>query len=285
MANESIEMYLLEYLQVIASCKTLAEAAEILHVTQPTLTRALQKLESVLDVKLFHREHNRLYLNDCGKLALSYASRIVKLESEMIEHIRLVDRNARMIIVGSCTPGPILEVVQELQVTYPEKRIASEVRMPEALIEGLRKGEYNMIIMDRPCVWEGYLCGKLGTEVLYVNVVPGHRLASYKTVSFKDINGYTFPILANLGIWRKIIEEHMPDSHFLPQYDLDVLTEIADYSTFPTFDSDSRIRMYGNNKNRITIPIVDKAGKLDCYCVCKECDRKMFEKWVKNSCD
>lgn len=277
--EDRIEIYLLEHLSAMTDCHTLAEAAETLNITQPTLTRSIQKIESILGVQLFQREHNRLYLNENGKLAVSYASRILEMEDEMVGHIRMSDQRSRMISVGSCTPGPILEVVQDLQLMYPDRKIVSDVKLPDELLSGLSTGEYQLIIMDRPVDMDGYSCRLWGTEQLYISVIPEHPAAGRDAVSFTDFNGQKFPVMANLGAWRTVIDREMPDSQFYPQTDLNVLMEIADSSTLPVFDSESRIRMFGESGKRIAIPVIDSAGKMECYCVCRSKDLKLFRKW------
>ena len=50
-----IDTYLLEQLCAVLDCGTLSAASEKLHLTQPSLTRSMQKLEDLLGVKLFDR--------------------------------------------------------------------------------------------------------------------------------------------------------------------------------------------------------------------------------------
>ena len=63
-----IEIYLLEQLEAFARCGTLSGAAEELHLSQPTLTRSMKKLEELIGVPLFERQKNKLVLNENGKL-------------------------------------------------------------------------------------------------------------------------------------------------------------------------------------------------------------------------
>ena len=58
-----IETYLLENLVAFGDYGTLSEAAEKLHVSQPSLTRSMQKLEDEIGVPLFERTKNRISLN------------------------------------------------------------------------------------------------------------------------------------------------------------------------------------------------------------------------------
>ena len=277
--EDRIEIYLLEHLEAMADCRTLAEASEKLNISQPTLTRSIQKIENILGVTLFTRERNRMYLNENGKMAVDYAARILALDAEMINHIRLLDQSSKMISVGSCTPGPLLEIVGDLQTMHPDKKIVSGVNLPDQLIAGLETNEYQMIILDSPIKEAGYLCSHWGTERLFISLVPDHPLAGRESLSFAEINSLNMPVVSNLGIWRSIIEDQMPDSEFYTQSDLKILGEIANASTFPVFDSDARIAMYGANKNRLTIPISDKEACLECYCICKDRDRKLFSAW------
>ena len=54
-----IEIYLLEQLVALAEYGTLSEATEHIHLTQPTLTRSMQKLETQIGVPLFERENKK----------------------------------------------------------------------------------------------------------------------------------------------------------------------------------------------------------------------------------
>ncbi|MSE06539.1 LysR family transcriptional regulator, partial [Lactobacillus salivarius] len=64
-----IDNYLLEELVAFSEHKTLAAAAKYLNVTQPTITRGMQKIENELQVTLFNRQKNRITLTDVGKVA------------------------------------------------------------------------------------------------------------------------------------------------------------------------------------------------------------------------
>lgn len=56
-----LETNQLSQLITVADTKTLSKAAEILHISQPALTRSIQKLESELNVTLFDRQKTKLH--------------------------------------------------------------------------------------------------------------------------------------------------------------------------------------------------------------------------------
>ena len=66
-----IDDYLLEALVAFAKYGTLSATAEHLMVTQPTVTRGMQKLENELGVTLFKRTPNRISLTETGSSSIS----------------------------------------------------------------------------------------------------------------------------------------------------------------------------------------------------------------------
>ena len=61
-----IELYVLRQFAAFAEAGTLSEAAEVLHLSQPALSRNMKKLEEDLGVILFERKKNKLELNQNG---------------------------------------------------------------------------------------------------------------------------------------------------------------------------------------------------------------------------
>ena len=60
------------YFLVIAETQNLTKAAQILHVSQPSLTQYVNRLEQDLGVRLLNRNHTPLLLTEAGKLYLNY---------------------------------------------------------------------------------------------------------------------------------------------------------------------------------------------------------------------
>lgn len=101
-----VELSQLEQLLLLAECGTLSRAAEQLHLSQPALSRSMQRLETELQVTLFDRQKNKIALNDNGRMAVEYARRIVGETRDMAARIQAFDRSQRTILVGSCAPAP-----------------------------------------------------------------------------------------------------------------------------------------------------------------------------------
>ena len=117
-----LEIMQLEQLIAISKNRTISKAAEELNLSQPALSRSIQKLERALGVTLFERQKNRVALNPNGQLAVEYAEKIIRETHDMAEHIRAFDRSRHTIAVGSCAPAPLWDIVLK-QDGWPQNRV------------------------------------------------------------------------------------------------------------------------------------------------------------------
>ena len=68
----------LEYFVVLAELQSMNKAAKALYVAQPSLSKALGKLESEIGVQHFYRGANGLRLTEAGEKILPEAKQILK---------------------------------------------------------------------------------------------------------------------------------------------------------------------------------------------------------------
>ena len=101
------EIYQLEQLLAFAECGTLSGAAERLHLSQPALSRSMQRLEAELQVPLFDRQKNKIEFNENGRMAAEYARQVMEKCQDMISRVQAFDRSQRTILLGSCAPAPL----------------------------------------------------------------------------------------------------------------------------------------------------------------------------------
>lgn len=74
-----MELRVLKYFLMVAREENITKAANLLHITQPTLSRQLMQLEDELGVKLFRRSNHSIILTDDGMLLKRRAKEIVAL--------------------------------------------------------------------------------------------------------------------------------------------------------------------------------------------------------------
>lgn len=272
-----IDIYLLEQLSAFYECGTLSAAAEQLNLSQPSLSRSMQKLEDVLGVKLFERQKNRILLNQTGVVAAKHAKTILENEKQMEQHVRAFDRSLRTINIGSCAPGPLMKLLPLATAVFSNMTISSAVDDEEKLLHGLENSEYSMVILNHPLENEMYFCKKYITEQLYLSVTSFHPASSYPQISFAEMDGQNFIMYAYVGFWEKIVRDKMPHSKFFLQSDLDAVGELTRYSELPSFVSDITMQASESHHfNRIAVPFSDPESFITYYLVCM---KENYKNW------
>ena len=261
-----IEIHLFVQLVAFAYSGTLSAAAEQLHISQPALSRSMQRLEEELGVKLFDRQKSRLSLNENGELAVRYARNLLLQESSMIDQIREFDRKKRTISVGSCTPILIPDFVSLLSSLYEGMTISTEVTGDPALAQQLRDNKYQLAILQEEPYEKEFFPLPSESEHLYVFLPPVHPLADADGLYLKDLDGQTFLLYSQIGFWDGLYRRKMPSARFLVQQEYDVLGELVENSAFPSFTTDYIMKREPNRTDRGAVPIRDKEANVTYYC-------------------
>jgi len=180
----------------LAVCETLnfTRAARTCCVTQPALTRAIQRLEHELGGQLFRRERGRTHLTGLGSLLRPRVEELVKncsaIKTDARDFISL-DRAA--VSVGiMCATGPlrVTEMLNEFCVANPGIKITLRDGASGLLVNHLLNGEVDIAVLSGAPA----LNGRLNTQPLYVErlhvAVPAeHRFLTLDSVSLKDLDG------------------------------------------------------------------------------------------------
>ena len=262
-----MELSQIEQFVTIVKCGTLSKAAEELFISQPALSRSMQKFEQELGVPLFSHGKNRIELNENGKFALSLCEDILKSTTNFAEQVRQFDRVNRTVAVASCAPAPLWEILPFLSSLYPEKRLTSEVAENDKLFEGLKAGTYQIIISTEEANDPNVVSVLAGKEALLLNVPKIHPLAKKKGgVRFSEIEKYSVLLYAHTGIWENIIREQMPAAHVIMQENRDSFEALQRESALLSFSTELSARHYGGGENAIQIPITDESATLTFYC-------------------
>lgn len=270
------ELVQLEQLAAIEKYQTLSKAAEHLNLSQPALSRSIQRLEEELQVPLFTRQKNKLTFNENGLLALDYAKRILSSSQEMKEVLQVHERSRHTISIGSCAPAPMWLLTPAISQLYPDMAIQTEMKTFEELDEGLLNKTYQLIITTKEVNQAGIICRKYCDEHLYVSLPPAHPLAERTALTLADLNGQSILILSKLGFWFDICKKAMPDSMFLVQEELSALNELRKSSALPTFAT-NLTRAEQPEEKRVFIPLSDASVNVTFYLHYLTADKKQFQ--------
>ncbi len=273
-----IEIYELRQFVAFAECGTLSEAAEILHLSQPALSRNMKKLEADLGVLLFERKKNRLELNENGKYLADLAKEVLDLNESMAMKIQDFARKNQTIALGVCAPAPNWIITPLISSIYPSKTIQTETKDKETLISGLMRGTYQLIVLPEKIENGSFYARECGQEKLMFALPKGHRYARRKSLSFAEMNGENMLLMNDIGFWDFVRREKMPDSRFLIQNDRFSFNELVSASTLPAFTTDLADRFLGISEGRTEIPVSDPEASVTYYLICLKQSQKEYQR-------
>lgn len=197
-----IELEQLQHLVTFQECQTLSKAAKQLHISQPVLTRSMQKLEEELEVNLFNRTKNKIAFNETGLLAVSLAKRILDDTKDMKKQLVDFDRKLHTFAIGSCAPAPLSYLSRKFSQFYPQRTLLTEIKDMYILIKGLKEKDYTIIIMPYDIENEQIESIPFMEEQLFFSLPLNHPLAHKKSISLKEMDGEKMLLMSNIGFWN-----------------------------------------------------------------------------------
>ena len=255
----------LEQLVAFADLGTLSRVSEQLHISTPSVTRAMQHLEETFGVALFQRGRNRIELNETGQEAVVYARKLLDEEAYVLREVRAFDQRKRTIVIKSCAPAPLWELQRNLNTGRPGMMVSSAICQNEEVLSSWKEGSCDIAIL--PFAIEG--AKVFMQENLFVCVPKDHELAGHPALTFAQINGFNFLLRTELGFWDTLCREKMPSSRFLVQPEAEVFYELIRASSLPCFTTDY-MQAQNTFPERVNIPLSDEEAKVTFYMVKKQ---------------
>lgn len=252
-----IEFNQLEQLICIAESGTISKASEKLMLSQPAISRSMQRLEADIEVQLFDHYKNKVILNPNGKLFVKFAKQLIQSRDKMVQETQLFDASHRSISIASCTPAPIWDIEPLIREIYPKIKITTQVVEKDKLIKELKEKKYSMIITPFEVKDNELLCYPYIEEDLFLSLPQNHPFKNREEISFHDMDGETMLLYSNIGFWYDLHVKTMPNTNFLIQNDRATFNEIVKATALPSFTSNLSIKREGKPNNRIIIPFSD----------------------------
>ncbi|MDJ0936579.1 MAG: LysR substrate-binding domain-containing protein [Kiloniellales bacterium] len=186
----------LRYLVAVAETLHFRRAAEMSHVSQPTLSGQLRELEERLGVQLVERSRSKVILTPLGRQIAERAKTVLRDVQDVVELAKQgqapLGGTIRVGVLQSLGPYFLPHILPELHGRYRDLKLYVREGMPTALLERLDQGNLDMLFFPLPVQGAELRSVRLFREPLWV-VVPGeHRLASRETIRRSDLEGETF---------------------------------------------------------------------------------------------
>ena len=209
-----MEIRVLKYFLAIAREGSITNAANSLHLTQPTLTRQIQDLEKELGHKLLIRGKYKISLTPEGMMLRKRAEEILDMvEKTEAEFKSITDTINGDIYIGSGETESmkyIAEVIKELQIQYPDIKYHIYSGNAEDVTEKLDKGLLDFGVLIQPIDLTKYDYITIPDKDIWgVIMRKDSPLADKEFITIKDL--IDVPIIAS----RQMSKKYSADSGFL----------------------------------------------------------------------
>lgn len=268
-----IESYLLEYFLAFYEEGSLLKASEKLHVSQPSLTRAMQKLEASLDLKLFDRNVNKITLNENGKAIVDYAKDILALNNLLELKAKELKEKNSLIRISMSAPGVMYFYPYFFFSNY--NRYKNKICDKETCLKEVQEGLVDLTFINEKIESDNLICEKIFDEKLYVCFSKEHFLANKEYVTYKELDGQSFLLGNDLGIWDEIVRRRLPNSNFFT-LEQKSLGELVKYSSIPSFQTNISMKL-DTRESKVRVKIVDSETELPFYAIYRPNKKKIFD--------
>lgn len=182
----------LAYLVALAELRHFGKAAQACHVSQPTLSTQIKKLEDELGVVLIERAPRKVMLTAAGKDAAQRARRVLaEVEELKAAAQRRANPEAGRLRLGAFpTLAPYLlpHVVPELHAHFPRLELLLTEEKSDLLLQRLRDGQLDAALLALPVHDESLHAQLLFEEPFLLAAPAGHPLTRRTTLTVDDLN-------------------------------------------------------------------------------------------------
>lgn len=189
----------LKYLVALADTRHFGRAAEKSHVSQPTLSAQIRKLEDYLGVQLVERQPRKVALTDIGERVVDRARRILRESDEMVQLAQMsrdpLAGKLRVALIPTLGPYLLPIVATRIRKAVPKLQLLLYEYQTEVLLERLRAGEIDVGILALGHETEDCEKRVLFDEPFTVALPATHALAKKATLKLDDLSGETLLLL------------------------------------------------------------------------------------------
>jgi LysR family hydrogen peroxide-inducible transcriptional activator len=209
----------LRYLVALAHERHFGRAAEKCHVSQPTLSVAIKKIEEELGIALFERSAAEVKITETGRQVVEQAEKVLA----DVAHIHEIATAGRDPLIGPLRLGVIYTIGPYLLPRLIPKVHQLAPRMPliilenytARLVEALKRGELDVVIISLPFEEAGIVTQPLYDEPFRVLLPAAHQWAGRQRITADDLAEDQFLLLGAGNCFRDQVLEVCPRCRYV----------------------------------------------------------------------
>jgi LysR family hydrogen peroxide-inducible transcriptional activator len=204
----------MRYIVALSRERHFGRAAEACHVSQPTLSVALKKVENQLGAALFERTPTEVRITALGERIVAQARRVLE-EAVRLEEIAgsggdPLSGTLRVGVIFSIAPYLLPQLIPALHRHAPSMPLFLKEDFTGNLIPALKAGELDVIVIALPFSEPGLVAQPVYEEPFRVVVPANHAWATRTDVVADELNGESLLLLGQGNCFRDQVLESCP---------------------------------------------------------------------------
>lgn len=193
----NMELDQLRYFLKVAEVGSFTRASEQLAMSQPALSRSIQRLEEELGQPVVERKSRSVDLTDAGKLLQARAQQILAMVEDTKAEICDDGESGRIRVGAIPTIAPYFlpELLRRFSTKHPQATLLVQEETTDKLIKSCSQGELDLAILALPIPAKYLDLEELFEEELLLVLPPEHPLAKVESIRLLDIEPYPFVLL------------------------------------------------------------------------------------------
>lgn len=182
----------LHYIVAVADLKHFSKAAEACHISQPSLSMQIRKVEEELSVTLFERTNKQVLVTPEGHAIIARARQILALETDIRTLARQQQNplagTLRLGIIPTIAPYIVPRLLPALRKAMPALTLELREAQTHVLVREVQEGAVEIALLALPLHQDGLTELPLYNEPFLVMVPHNHALASKKSIRSDDLH-------------------------------------------------------------------------------------------------
>lgn len=144
----------IKYVITLADIGSFSEAAELLGISQPSLSQYIKKIETELGTELFERASGKVRLTDAGNVYLKTGKQMLRLQQNMENKLKDISEYKEGTILIGASPFRSITIMppvtKKFQEKYPDIKLVIEELATKELQEAAERNEFDLCLTTLP---------------------------------------------------------------------------------------------------------------------------------------
>jgi LysR family hydrogen peroxide-inducible transcriptional activator len=204
-----VEFHQLRYFCAIAESGGFSRAARLTHVSQPSLSQQIHKLEEELGARLFDRIGRTVRLTEVGRAFLPRARALLSdleaARSTVVEGGTSITGSVCVGVIPTIAPYFLPPLLATFSRRYPQARVTVVEEITPLLLERMRTGAVDVAVVAVPLQMRGheFQSFPLIQEKLYAALPKQHKLAKRRRITLGELQDEPFLLLRDGHCFRE----------------------------------------------------------------------------------